>query len=174
MISANRTVKWLQAELKHVICIATNVIVLGFGEESEEKIKYSTRESPRDRKAQAFVSPSWKVELLKGYCGFKEVHWIKSDRAVKMVCIFVPSPAAPMLFPAWSWLRSQPPSACLGEIIHRVSCLRVTDVHGTADLLQSNSAIFLYLHLSEWQPLPCLPQQMPLETNPIPSGVTWG
>lgn len=117
MISANRTVKWLQAELKHVICIATNVIVWGFGEESEEKIKYSTRESLRDRKAQAFVSPSWKVELLKGYCGFKEVHWIKSDRAVKMVCIFVPSLAAPMLFPAWSWLRSQPPSACLGEII---------------------------------------------------------
>lgn len=66
MISANRTVKWLQAELKHVICIATNVIVLGFGEESEEEIKYSTRESLRDRRTQAFVSPSWEVELLKG------------------------------------------------------------------------------------------------------------
>ena len=102
MISANHTVKWLQAELKHVIYIATNVIVFGFEEESEEKIKYSTRESLRDRKTQAFVSPSWKVELLKGDCGFKEAHWIKSDRAIKIVCIFVPSPAAPMLFPAWS------------------------------------------------------------------------
>lgn len=117
MISANRTVKWLQAELRHVICIATIVIVLGFGEESEEKIKYNMRESLRDRKTQAFVSPSWKDELLKGDCGFKEAHWIKSDRAIKIVCIFVPSPAAPMLFSAWSWLRSQPPSACLGEII---------------------------------------------------------
>lgn len=102
MISANRTVKWLQAELKHVIWIATNVIVLGFGEVSGEKIKYSTRESLKDRKTQPFLSPSWKVELLKGDCGFKETHWIKSDRVIKIVCIFIPSAAAPMLFPAWS------------------------------------------------------------------------
>jgi len=98
MISANRTMKRLQAELKHVICTATNVIALGFGEDSEEKIERSTRASLRDRNTQAFLSPSWKVELLKGDCGFKEAHWIKSDRVIKIVCIFVPSPAAPVLF----------------------------------------------------------------------------
>lgn len=76
MISANRTMKWLQTELKHVICIATAVIAMAFGEESEEKAKHSKRESLRDAKAQAFVTPSWKVELLKGDCGFKEVHWV--------------------------------------------------------------------------------------------------
>lgn len=76
MISANHTMKWLQMELKHVICMATTVIAMAFGEESEEKAKYSTRESLRDSKAQAFVTPSWKVELLKGDCGFKEAHWI--------------------------------------------------------------------------------------------------
>lgn len=58
--------------------------------------------SLRDRKAQTFVSPSWKVELLKGDCGFKETHWIKSDRVIKLVCAFVLPPAAPMLFAAWS------------------------------------------------------------------------
>lgn len=56
--------------------MATTVIAMAFGEESEEKAKYSTRESLRDSKAQAFVTPSWKVELLKGDCGFKEAHWI--------------------------------------------------------------------------------------------------
>lgn len=76
MISANRTKQWLQMELKRVICIATTVIAMAFGEESEEKAKYSTRESLRDIKAQAFAAPSWKVELLKGNCGFKEAHWI--------------------------------------------------------------------------------------------------
>lgn len=77
MISANHTVKWLQAELKYVIWIATNVIVWSLEEVSEEKIKYGQGKSLRDRKAQVFVSPSWKVELLKGDCGFKETHWIK-------------------------------------------------------------------------------------------------
>lgn len=49
MIGANCTMKWLQIELKHVICIATTVIAMVFGEETEEKAKYSTRESLRDK-----------------------------------------------------------------------------------------------------------------------------
>lgn len=151
MISANHTMKWLQAELKHVICMATNVVVLGFGEESEEKTKYSTRESLRDGKIQAFVSLSWKVELLKGDCGFKEAYWIKSDRVIKIVCIFAPPPAAPMLFPAWSWLRSQPPSDCLGEIISLCQLSRMCTAWLTCcsnlSWQKPNSAIFLYLHL---------------------------
>ena len=50
MISANHTVKWLQAELKYVIQVATNVLVWSLEEVSEEKIKYSTREIPERQK----------------------------------------------------------------------------------------------------------------------------
>lgn len=65
MISANHTVKWLQAELKYVIQIATNVLVWSLEEVSEEKIKYSTREIPeRQKGSNICISQleSWVVE----------------------------------------------------------------------------------------------------------------